>query len=72
MPVTESTERWTEVVLEDGSVLRMKSVVIGVLRAIDAYAADGSPMYSVNVKQILTVKAPDHLKKNAPGATEVH
>ena len=61
--VAESTERWTDVKLEDGSVLRLKSVIIGAIRVEGRYDQDGNPMYSLRANQVLTVSAPDHLRK---------
>jgi hypothetical protein len=73
VPVLESTERWTEVSLEDGTVLRVKTVILAVVRAEDAYDNEGNPQYSIKVNPVMTVTAPDNLKKGAKGpSTEIH
>ena len=64
--VDESTERWSEVKLADGSVLRIKPVVISAIRVDGKYDQDGNPIYSVKVNQIMTVaSAPERLRKGA-------
>lgn len=64
--VDESTERWSEVKLEDGSVLRTKPVVISAIRVHGKYDQDGNPIYSLKVNQVMTVASvPEHLRKNA-------
>jgi len=65
--VDEAIERWTDVKLADGSTLRIKTVLLGVLRIEGHYDADGNPMYQVKANQIMTVDAPDQLKKGAGG-----
>ena len=70
--VTESTERWTDVLLADGATLRIKPVVIGAVRIDNKYDPEGNPLYQVKVNQILTVTAPDVLKKAAQGSAKPH
>jgi hypothetical protein len=59
----ESTERWTEVNLEDGTILRVKPSVLSAIRIDNEYDAEGNPMYAVKVQPAMTVVSPDHLKK---------
>ena len=69
--VSESTERWTEVRLEDGSVLRLKPVVIGAARVDGQFDPEGNPVYTIKVNQIMTVaSAPDHLRKGGSGTAK--
>lgn len=70
--VTESTERWTEVKLSDGTVIRAKPVVVGVLRIEGHFDQEGNPMYQLKASQIMTVNAPDHLRKDASGSPKTH
>lgn len=73
VPVMESTERWTEIKLEDGSVLRVKPLVIGAIRVEGKFDNDGNPVYSLKMNQIVTVaSAPEHLKKSAHQSTQKH
>lgn len=69
--VSESTERWTEVHLEDGSVLRFKPVVVGALRLENRWDPEGNPLYSLKVNQVMVlVSAPEHLHKPVDTATK--
>ncbi len=67
--IRESTERWTELTLEDGSVLRVKPMVVGAIRIDGQWDPEGNPVYALkggpNVSMLASV--PDHLKK--PGTT---
>jgi hypothetical protein len=62
--VEESTERWTDVKLKDGSTLRIKPVLLKAFRAENVFDQDGNPVYQVKVNQVMSVSAPDHLKKD--------
>lgn len=67
--VSESTERWTEITLDDGSVLRLKPVVISAARVVGQYDPEGNPMYYLKVNQVMAVmSAPNHLCKGGGGA----
>jgi hypothetical protein len=62
--VSESIERWTEVKLDDGSVVRLKVVVIGALRLDGRYDPEGNPVYTLKVNPIMAVvSAPEHLRR---------
>ena len=66
--IEESDERWTRVKLEDGSVLRMKTVVTHVARIPNRYDADGAPVYVIRSSNILVVDAAEHLLRDAQGS----
>jgi hypothetical protein len=66
--VLESSERWTEVKLEDGTNLRLKPVVMTVARLDGRYDPQGNPMYAVQAQQVMTVSAPDVLRQGAEGS----
>jgi hypothetical protein len=64
VPVLESTERWTEVKLEDGTVLRLKPTVVSAIRVPGQYDQEGNPMYALKAANAMMVaEAPDHLKR---------
>lgn len=67
VPILESTERWTEIRLEDGTTLRVKPVVMAVTRLDGRYDPDGNPMYALQAGQAMTANAPDHLRKLPDG-----
>jgi len=64
VPVQESTERWTEVKLEDGTVLRVKASVLSAVRIPGQYDPEGNPMYALksNIAMIVA-EAPENLKR---------
>lgn len=72
--ITDTKERWSETTLADGSVLRLKAVVLRVYRAVDSYDNEGNPMYSIKMHHVVDVETPDQLKKGASGSSteEVH
>ena len=56
------SERWNVYELSDGSVLRAKLEVTGILRT-DKYGPDGDPLYIVNSPMIPRIKVPQTLIK---------
>lgn len=65
-PVTveESTERWSDVRLADGVILRIKPVIVGADRIEGEYDPEGNPTYRLKSSVIMVIeKAPEELKK---------
>ncbi len=56
-------EEWNEYELEDGTRLKLKTVVAKVLRLEGAYNADGDPVYQVTSTPILATDIPPELKQ---------
>jgi hypothetical protein len=70
--VKESTERWSEITLDDGSVLRLKPSVFSAVRIEGEWDPEGNPMYAVRAGQVLLVQyAPDGLRKPQGGRKAV-
>jgi len=66
VPLIESVERWTELRLEDGSVLRVKPIITTVIRIDGQYDPQGNPMYAIQGGQAMTIgSVPDHLRQPA-------
>jgi len=68
--VRESTEKWTEVTLEDGTVLRLKMIVLGAVRIDGEYDPEGNPAYALKMNPVvMTVNSDARLRRpaNAPG-----
>jgi hypothetical protein len=62
--VDETTERWTEVKLQDGTMIRVKMTVISAARATKDYDPQGNPIYSVNMAPVVAVASvPDKLRR---------
>jgi hypothetical protein len=56
-------EDWNEYKLEDGTVLRFKTVVSSIIRTENYDPMTGDPVYHVRSTNILRVKVPDELKR---------
>jgi hypothetical protein len=56
-------EHWNEYVIDDGSLIRLKVVVTEVLRVEGQYDANGNPAYVVQSTNVVSVDAPDELKR---------
>jgi hypothetical protein len=54
----EAKERWSEYRLADGTILRLKPVIIAVFRADGQYTPDGDPVYNMKSTLITDVRAP--------------
>lgn len=56
-------EVWNEYILEDGTKLKMKSVVSNVYRLEMYKPPDGEPIYYILSTNIVSADVPDRLKK---------
>jgi len=64
IPIEESTERWSDVRLEDGTVLRVKTTVLSATRVTGQWDAEGHPLYFIkSIPTTAIVSSPDHLKR---------
>ena len=54
-------EVWNEYVLEDGSVLKFKTIVSSIIRTED-YSSTGDPIYLIRSTNISRVKVPEEMK----------
>lgn len=64
--VNSMNEHLNTYLLDDGSTVTMRAVVISIVRAIDRYDPEGNPVYVVKSQNVLSVSAPDRLRKS-PG-----
>ena len=61
--ILESVERFSEIKLADGAILKMKMVAIEVVRLKDRWNSDGDPVYHVKSHNILaTTTVPEELR----------
>jgi hypothetical protein len=64
VPVDEITERWTEIKLSDGTIMRIKQTIGQVIRVPGEWDSEGNPIYIVKVAPITTlISTPDELRK---------
>lgn len=61
--VTESKEPWSEYSLDDGTIVRVKNILLEVWRFVDQYDQQGNPVYMVKGNPMISVIAPQQLKK---------
>ena len=62
--VKQTTEKWSDVELEDGSVLRVKTTVLSVVRQNNQWDAEGYPVYMLKTVPAMTIiSSPDKLKR---------
>ncbi len=61
--VRSSQEYWNEYLLDDRSTLKFKTVVTEVYRIEDQHDAEGNPVYFVKSVNVLSVNAPEDLRK---------
>jgi hypothetical protein len=59
--VLEAKEIWSEYRLADGTLLRIKPVLIAVSRA-PGHTPDGDPIYNMKSTLVTDVRAPQQLK----------
>jgi hypothetical protein len=72
VPILESVERWTELKLEDGSILRVKPLVMSVIRIDGQFDPQGNPLYAIQGTQAMVIASvPDHLRQVAPKVPKV-
>ena len=64
IPVQQSTEPWSEYLLEDGSVIRIKQVLTQAVRLDNEYDKDGNPVYVVQGTSIVVVSASEKLRRS--------
>jgi hypothetical protein len=61
--IAESDEKWNTYTLQDGTVLKVKQVVVQVGRSIDKPipGSNGEPLYHVKTQTLVTTVVPDKL-----------
>jgi len=50
--------------LEDGTILRVKTVVASVFRLIEEYEPSGKPIYVIRSKDVVDAEVPEKLYKS--------
>ncbi|MGC2412752.1 MAG: hypothetical protein WA459_08660 [Stellaceae bacterium] len=62
--VEESSERWSEFTMADGTVIRAKVTLLSAVRVDGQYDPAGNPLYLSNVQPVITISSvPQELKK---------
>lgn len=56
-------EPWTVYKLEDGAVLRIKTILANAARLVDRYKPDGEPIYVLGIGGIPVMEVPKELHR---------
>lgn len=62
VPVQQPNENWSQYLLADGTIVKMKIVVTDVYRVDGEYDAERNPVYFVKSTNIISVNAPEELR----------
>lgn len=63
--VLQAKEVWSEYQLADGTVLRIKPVMITISRMEGEHTIEGDPVYNMKSTLVTDVRAPQELRKSA-------
>ena len=63
--VLEAKEVWSEYRLSDGTILRIKPIMIAISRVEGEHTLDGDPVYNMKSTVVTDLRAPQELKKSA-------
>ena len=63
IPVEEANERWTEITLQDGAKMRVKSNVVSAVRIDNEWDDQGNPIYVLNLAPMMITEVPESLKR---------
>jgi hypothetical protein len=65
-------EDWNEYNLDDGTRIKIKPVALNFVRVMNEFDSEGNPVYLVKASNVISVSAPDALRRMIGGKTEVH
>ncbi len=65
-------EDWNHYETEDGSTVKMKTVVSDIIRLLKEHKEDGEPIYLIKSTNIVETVAPDELIAKSTGSKEVN
>lgn len=64
VPVLDSNEKWADVTLEDGTILRVKTIVSSAIRIDGQWDLEGNPIYMVKSSPaVALVSVPEGLRR---------
>jgi hypothetical protein len=70
MPFQTGSEHWNEYLVNDASVIRLKTVVTDILKVDGEYDANGNPVYLVRSSQVISISPSDRARKPPDKAPE--
>jgi hypothetical protein len=63
LQATEVKEGWSEYTVEDGSTIRVRSVIGRLVKLRDIYSDSGEPIYLIRSSTVMSGDVPPHLMK---------
>ncbi len=63
VPIKKSEEHWSQYTLSDGTVIRVRPILIDVNRVDGQYNQAGEPVYELKSGGVMDVKVPERLRK---------
>lgn len=64
VPIEESSEKWSEFKLEDGTIFRIKATLINAVRLEGQFDPQGNPSYVMNITPVIApIEIPERLRK---------
>jgi hypothetical protein len=63
IPYHTTVENWNEYFLDDGTVIRVKTITSEILRVEDQWDEEDNPVYVVKSANFMHVNAPEKLRK---------
>lgn len=62
-PFQTGGEHWNEYVVEDGTLVRVKTVATEIIKVDGRYDDQGNPLYVFHSAQVVVVDSPEDLKR---------
>lgn len=62
--IVSSKEAWSEYTLDDGSIIRVKGVLLDAKRAVNQFSPDGDPLYVMQITMVNQLRASEKLRKD--------
>lgn len=64
--VSSTNENFNQYLLEDGTVLRTRAILVSVTRVPDVYDNQDNPLYIVRQQNLVIAESPESLRKPKP------
>ena len=63
VPITKSEENWSVYKLSDGTVMRVRPIMVEIVRQKNKFDDKGNPVYTITSGMIHQLKSPSKLRK---------
>ena len=64
MSFQNAREHWNEYLLDDGTILKLKTVATEVFKVEGQYDQDGNPVYLLKSNNVMVVQAQDNVRRS--------